>query len=291
MKEMSRLLFHMQHCRGLGLKGTRLLLSRLTDPFLIYELSPVSIQQLSQSTAVNAQLFHTDLHTLPIHDYEEYYRRNDILWISLYDDAYPELLKKVYDPPFILFLKGKKELLKSRIKLAVVGSRQATSYTEEILREMMPGLSEKNIVIVSGLARGADTVAHKMAIRSGGNTIGVVAGGFQHIYPRENSRLADYMMKNHLLISESPPFIKPQKWQFPFRNRIISGLSNAVLVTEAQKKSGTFITADYALNEGRDILCIPGSVHHKLSEGTNILIKDGAKMVLSIEDIFSELDV
>ncbi|MEG9296642.1 DNA-processing protein DprA [Mangrovibacillus sp. Mu-81] len=291
MKELNRLLFQMQHCKGLGLKGTRMLLSRVSDPALIYELSPVAIGQLSRSTTANAQLFHTDLHTFPFQEFEEYYLKNDIHWLSLYDEDYPALLKNVYDPPFILFLKGKKELLETRIKLAVVGSRQATPYTEDILREMMPGLAAKNIAIVSGLARGADTIAHKMAIRSGGMTIGVVAGGFQHIYPRENSRLAEYMMKNHLLISEYPPFTKPQKWQFPFRNRIISGLSNAVLVTEAQKKSGTFITADYALNEGREILCIPGSVHHKLSEGTNILIKDGAKMVLSIEDIFSELDV
>lgn len=291
MKEMTRLLFHMQHCRGIGLKGTRLLMSRLSKPSMIFELSPASIQQLSQSTSSNAKLFHRDFHTLPIHEYEEHYRRNDIHWISLYDKDYPELLKTVYDPPFILFLKGKKELLHSPRKLAVVGSRQATSYSEENLIELMPGLAEKNIVIVSGLARGADTMAHKAAIRSSGHTIGVIAGGFEHIYPSENHQLAEYMMKHQLVISEYPPNTKPQKWQFPFRNRIISGLSDAVLVTEAQKKSGTFITADYALNEGREILCIPGSVHHKLSEGTNLLIKEGAKMVLSIEDIFFELNV
>ncbi|WP_175988960.1 DNA-processing protein DprA [Bacillus sp. Marseille-Q1617] len=291
MKEITRLLFQMQHCRGLGLKGTKLLLSRMSNPSGIYDLSPASIQQLSQSTASNAEMFHSDLHTIPFHIYEERYRRNEIHWLSLYDEEYPELLKNVYDPPFIIFLKGKKELLHFPIKLAVVGSRQATSYTEDNLRKMMPELAGKEIVIVSGLARGADTMAHKMAIHCKGHTIGVIAGGFQHIYPHENIQLAEYMMKHQLVISEYPPHTKPQKWQFPIRNRIISGLSHAILVTEAEKKSGTFITADYALNEGREILCIPGALDHKLSEGTNTLIKEGAKMVLSIEDIFSELHV
>lgn len=291
MKEITRLLFQMQHCRGLGLKGTKLLLSRLSKPSVIYDLSPASIQHLSQTTAKNAELFHNDLHSTPFHVYEERYRRDDVHWLSCFDEDYPKLLKEVYDPPFIIFLKGRRELLQFPRKLAVVGSRQATSYTEDNLRKMMPGLAEKDIVIVSGLARGADTMAHKMAIRSNGLTIAVIAGGFHHIYPSENRKLAEYMMKHQLLISEYPPDFKPQKWQFPFRNRIISGLSAAILVTEAQKKSGTFITADYALNEGREILCIPGAVHHKLSEGTNSLIKEGAKMVLSIEDIFSELHV
>ncbi|MCA1053499.1 DNA-processing protein DprA [Rossellomorea aquimaris] len=291
MKELSRLLFTMQHCRGLGLKGTKLLLSRVSSPSAIYRLSPASLQQLSQTTSENSRLFHKDLHTLPFQEYEEYYRRNNIHWLSVYDKGYPELLKHVYDPPLVLFLKGKKELLQSKRKLAVVGSRQATSYSEEILEGFMPALSARDITIVSGLAKGADTMAHKLAIKSRGSTIGVIAGGFNHIYPRENKELAEYMMENHLLISEYPPFSKPQKWQFPFRNRIISGLSHAVLITEAEKKSGTFITADYALNEGREILCIPGSVNHKFSEGTNLLIKEGAKMVLSIEDIFSELHV
>lgn len=291
MKEITRLLFHMQHCRGLGIKGTKRLLSQISDPLMIYSLSSSTIKRLSGSTDPNTELFHSDFHNFQIDHYEEYYQNNDIHWLSIYDEDYPELLKNVYDPPFVLFIKGRRELLKFPNKLAVVGSRQATSYTEDNLRTMMPGLARKNIVIVSGLARGADTIAHKTAIRAGAHTIGVIAGGFHHIYPSENNKLAEYMMKQQLLISEYPPETKPQKWHFPFRNRIISGLSRAILVTEAQKKSGTFITADYALNEGREILCIPGSVNQKLSEGTNALIKEGAKMVLSIEDIFFELDV
>ncbi|OIU72241.1 DNA-processing protein DprA [Rossellomorea aquimaris] len=291
MKEITRLLFHMQHCRGLGNKGTKRLLSQLSDPMKIYNLPLSSIMRLSGSTALHAELFYSDFHTFNIDYYQEYYQQHDIHWISIYDENYPDLLKNVYDPPFILFMKGRRELLEFQTKLAVVGSRQATSYTCDNLRILMPGLAEKNVVIISGLARGADTMAHKSAIRAGAPTIGVIAGGFHHIYPRENIQLAEYMMKEQLLISEYPPDTKPQKWHFPFRNRIISGLSQAILVTEAQKKSGTFITADYALNEGRDILCIPGSVNQKLSEGTNTLIKEGAKMVLSIEDIFFELDV
>jgi DNA processing protein len=291
MKEITRLLFHMHHCRGLGNKGTKRILSQLSDPLKIYNLSLSSIKRISGSTSPHAELFYSDFHTFKIDYYQEYYQQHDIHWISIYDENYPELLKNVYDPPFILFMKGRRELLNYQNKLAIVGSRQATSYTEDNLRKLMPGLAEKNIVIISGLARGADTMAHKQAILTGAPTIGVIAGGFHHIYPRENIKLAEYMMKEQLIVSEYPPDTKPQKWQFPFRNRIISGMAQAILVTEAQKKSGTFITADYALNEGRDILCIPGSVNQKLSEGTNSLIKEGAKMVLSIEDIFFELDV
>ena len=114
-----------------------------------------------------------------------------------------------------------------------------------------------------------------------------IGGGFHHIYPKQNvDPWRNHMMDHHLLLSEYPPYIKPEKWHFPFRNRIISGLSDAVLSHGGQKKSGTFITADYALNEGREVLCIPGPLHDPLAEGTNSLIQEGAKMVLSIEDIF-----
>lgn len=291
MKERRHILFHLHHCRGIGLKGTKRILESLPKLHSIFELSPSTLQQITLSTPANSELFYRDLHSFNSDRYKKLYLENDIDWITLMDEDYPALLRNVYDPPFLLFLKGNRNLLHGPKKLAIIGSRNATTYTDEILRDMIPQLVKKKIIIVSGLAQGADTVAHNESIQSGGQTIGVLGGGFNHIYPKQNEGLARHMMKHQLLLSEYPPYIKPEKWQFPFRNRIISGLSDAVLVTEARKKSGTFITADYALNEGREVLCIPGSIYEPLAEGTNSLIQEGARMVLSIEDIFSELGV
>ncbi|PFG06730.1 DNA-processing protein DprA [Bacillus sp. es.034] len=291
MKGNRNLVFHIHHCRGIGLKGIKRLFETYRDLHSVLELPISKLQQITRSTSTNIETFYKDLHSFSSKRYMQLYAENNIEWITLFDDDYPLLLKNVYDPPFLLFLKGDRKLLPASPKLAVIGSRDATSYTEKVLHTMIPELVKHEIVIVSGLAKGADTIAHKEAIRSGGRTIGVLGGGFQHIYPKQNVDLANHMMAHHLLLSEYPPYIKPEKWHFPFRNRIISGISDAVLVTEARKKSGTFITADYALNEGREVLCLPGSIHDPLAEGTNSLIQEGAKMVLTIEDIFSELKV
>ncbi|PFA67896.1 DNA-protecting protein DprA [Bacillus sp. AFS015802] len=291
MKGNRQFLFHIHHCRGIGLKGTKRLVETCQDLKAVFELSPSKLQQVTTATSTNIELFYRDLHSFPSDRYIDLYAKNDIQWITLLDAEYPVLLKNVYDPPFLLFLKGDRKLLQASRKLAVIGSRNATSYTDNVLQTMIPELVKREVLIVSGLAKGADTIAHKEAIRSGGKTIGVLGGGFQHIYPKQNLDLAHHMMEHHLLISEYPPYMKPEKWHFPLRNRIISGLSDAVLVTEARKKSGTFITADYALNEGREVLCLPGSILDPLAEGTNTLIQEGAKMVLSVEDIVSELQV
>ncbi|MCR8848630.1 DNA-processing protein DprA [Rossellomorea sp. SC111] len=291
MKGNRNLVFHIHHCRGIGLKGTKRLFETYQDLHAVLELPLSKLQQITHATPPNAETFYKDLHSFSSQRYMQLYAENNIEWITIFDDEYPALLKNVYDPPFLLFLKGDRKLLQASPKLAVIGSRNATSYTEKVLHTMIPELVKHEVVIVSGLAKGADTIAHKEAIRSGGRTIGVLGGGFQHIYPKQNVDLANHMMDHQLLLSEYPPYIKPEKWHFPFRNRIISGISEAVLVTEARKKSGTFITADYALNEGREVLCLPGSLHDPLAEGTNSLIQEGAKMVLTVEDIFSELRV
>ncbi|UTE75380.1 DNA-processing protein DprA [Rossellomorea sp. KS-H15a] len=291
MEGNRHLVFHIHHCRGIGLKGIKRLVQTHQDLYSVLRLPKSKLQQITHATTTNLETFYKDLHSFPSKRYMKLYAENHIEWITVFDEDYPALLKNVYDPPFLLFLKGDRKLLHASPKLAVIGSRNATSYTEKVLHTMIPQLVKREVVIVSGLAKGADTIAHKEAIRSGGRTIGVLGGGFQHIYPKQNVDLANHMMDHHLLLSEYPPYIKPERWHFPFRNRIISGLSDAVLVTEATKKSGTFITADYALNEGREVLCLPGSIHDPLAEGTNTLIQEGAKMVLSIEDIFSELSV
>lgn len=214
---------------------------------------------------------------------------NGIEVITYFDDNYPPMLKEISQPPWCLFLKGNSSLLSMTGKLAIVGSRQSTSYGKNTLEHILPALVEKKIVIVSGLAKGIDALAHQTALELGGHTIAVIAGGFNHLYPKENQKLACRIMMNNLIISEYPPDTKPIKWQFPARNRIISGLCNGTLLIEAKRKSGSLITANYAVQEGREVFAVPGSIFSPFSEGTNELIQQGAKLVMSGEDIIVEM--
>jgi DNA processing protein len=224
-----------------------------------------------------------------IHEQIRQYETNDIAVISIFDKEYPSALKEIYQPPWALFAKGDLSMLEKKPKLAVVGSRQATQYGKNAIRLIFPGLIEKGVLIVSGLAKGIDALAHEYAIKNGGNTIAVIAGGLYHIYPKENMDLALALMKTQLVLSEYPPDTKPLKWHFPARNRIISGLSNGTFIIEAKRKSGSLITANYAVNEGRDVFSLPGSIFNPFSMGTNDLIQQGAKLVMKAEDILEEI--
>jgi DNA processing protein len=225
-----------------------------------------------------------------IHEQIRQYHINDITVISIFDKEYPELLRQIYQPPWALFTKGDTSLLNTELKLAVVGSRQATQYGKNAIRLIFPGLIEKGVLVVSGLARGIDALAHEYAMKNGGKTIAVIAGGLYHIYPKENMSLAVELMKSQLVISEYPPDTKPLRWHFPARNRIISGLSKGTFIIEAKKKSGSLITANYAVNEGRDVFSLPGSIFNPFSIGTNELIQAGAKLVVNAADILEEID-
>ncbi|MFY3793418.1 DNA-processing protein DprA [Ureibacillus sp. MALMAid1270] len=204
------------------------------------------------------------------------YEAESIKTIPYNDKYYPKSLFELVDPPTVLYAKGDVTLLTKERKIAIVGSRNATNYSSMALDFIIPPLVEQNFVIVSGLAKGADSLAHTSTIHYGGKTIGVLGNGFFHVYPRENRSLTEEMVKNHLLITEYPPYVGPKKWQFPMRNRIISGISEAIVVTEAALSSGTLITTDHALEHGKDIFVVPGPIHSELSKGTNQLLKEGA---------------
>jgi DNA processing protein len=219
------------------------------------------------------------------------YEANHISIITILDPEYPDILKQIYQPPWALFAIGDVSILQKEPKLAVVGSREATQYGKNAIRLLFPGLIDRGIAIVSGLAKGIDTCAHECAIRNGGKTIAVIAGGFFHIYPEENRKLAAEIMNHQLILSEYPPDTKPSRWQFPMRNRIISGLSRGTIIIEAKRKSGSLITANYALNEGREVFSLPGSIFNPLSGGTNDLIQQGAKLVTNANDIIDELRI
>ena len=207
--------------------------------------------------------------------------------ISINSKEYPKNLKNIYDPPKKIYLIGNKDLLYQK-GIAIVGARDATQYGKKIAYNLAKELSEQNIVIISGLAIGIDSYAHKGSLEKG--TIAVLGSGIDNIYPKENLELAREIIKNKgCIISEYPLGTKPERLHFPQRNRIISGLSDGVVVIEASKKSGALITAEFALEQGKEIFAVPGDINKKQSEGTNQLIKDGAILLTSATDILENI--
>lgn len=204
--------------------------------------------------------------------------------ITIIDDEYPEYLKRIYRPPFALFYYGDISLIKDDKynRLAVIGSRNCSEYGTNITKEIIDGL-DNNFLIISGLARGIDGVAHKEALLTNKKTIAVIAGGIDYIYPKENEELYKKIKQCGLIISETPFDVPPKPEQFVFRNRIIAQLSQAVLITEAWERSGTLTTVNYALNFGKDIMCVPHLANTQSS--CNRLIKEGAIMVESHLDV------
>lgn len=205
---------------------------------------------------------------------------------SILDEVYPLELKEIYNPPVLLFYQGNLNLL-SEPKLGVVGSRKASQAGVEAVHKIISGLRCR-FVIVSGLARGIDTASHLSALRTGGQTIAVVGAGLDICYPQENAELYTYIGQNHLIVSEYEVGQPPLRFHFPERNRIIAGLSRGIVVAEAKLRSGSLITCERALEEGRDIFAIPGSILDSRSEGCHQLIRQGAKCIHSSQDILEE---
>lgn len=203
------------------------------------------------------------------------------------DPNYPENLKNIYDPPFLLYLRGdiREE---DQISIAVVGTRRATNYGKTAARKLARELAREGITVVSGMARGIDTIAHEGALEEGGRTIAVLGCGVNITYPPENKSLMTEIIENGAVVSEFPLGEKPLAQNFPRRNRIISGLSMGVLVVEAPSKSGALRTADYALEQGREVFSVPGSITNPYCRGSNKLLKEGAKMVEDVSDIVEE---
>ena len=208
--------------------------------------------------------------------------------LSYWDPRYPGLLKKIYDPPIILYIKGVIDG-KSENKIAVVGTRSATSYGRWAAERIGEDLARQGIDVVSGMARGIDTMAHRGALKANGKTIAVLGSGLDVIYPPENRRLFNQIIQNGAVVSEFPLGTEPAAGHFPRRNRIISGLSLGTVVVEAGQKSGALITAFMALEQGRDVFAVPGSIRSQQSRGPHRLIKEGAKLIENVEDIIAEI--
>lgn len=283
-------LIHLHHCRGIGWKSIRKVLT--SDPSLrqIFQWPLDTWQEILSLSPSKLHLFFQDLHSIDIVKQIRQYSSNQIECMTIMDDDYPYLLKQIFDPPWVLYLKGKRGLLGEIPALGVVGARKPSKYGQEALKLILPPLLHKGYVIISGGAAGIDALSHKISLYEKGKTIGVLGGGHFYIYPKENMPLAIEIMKKGLLISEVPPARRPEPWMFPMRNRIISGLSQGVFIIEAKQNSGSLITAQYALEHGRDVFALPGNITSELSQGSNLLIQDGAKLVLHAKDIEAEIN-
>lgn len=216
------------------------------------------------------------------------YGQQQIHALTYRHPLYPSSLHDLIDPPAILYLKGDPALLSAPEKIAVIGSRKAQNYSHSVIQQLLPPLLAEGFVIVSGLAKGADAMAHRCAIDSGGKTIAVIGSGFLHPYPKANEELFSIIEETQLLVSEYPPYMTPRKWNFPMRNRIISGLSKGVIVTQAEVKSGTLSTIEHALDHGKDIFAVPGDIFSPLSAGPHKLISEGAKPVWNGAQVLEE---
>lgn len=207
--------------------------------------------------------------------------------LTLRDKHYPERLREIFDPPLVLYYAGKMDML-SKPAVSIIGARRPTPYGRAVAERLAQDLSARGLVVVSGMARGIDSIAHWGALK-GGNTIAVLGSGLGSIYPKENQSLFEKIVEKDLVLSEYSLKSPPLKYHFPNRNRIIGGLSLGVVVVEGTKKSGSLITARLALEMGREVMAVPGNITSTLSQGTNRLIKDGAKLVENWKDVAEEL--
>ena len=211
-----------------------------------------------------------------------------VVTLAWSDSRYPAWLRVVPDPPPVIWARGDLSVLEQP-SVAVVGSRAASQYAKTVARSLAAGLARAGVVVTSGLARGVDGAAHAGCLDAGGRTIAVVGTGVDVVYPREHEGLVERIVRSGLLVSELEPGAPPNAWHFPRRNRIISGLSRAVVVVEASEKSGSLITARLALEQGREVMAVPGSVLYGRNRGAHALIKDGAMPVEDASDILEAL--
>ncbi len=273
---------------GIGNVIYRNLITYFKSPEKIFQADPDELRKVAGITTKAIEAINSFRPNPEIDRELKLIESNNITLITLNSPYYPENLRNIYDPPPFLYVKGalKKE---DRDAVAIVGSRYASEYGTRATEEISRSLASRGVTIVSGMARGIDSYAHQGALSVKGRTIAVLGSGIDVVYPPENSRLYDAIASHGAVVSEYPMGTEPHSYNFPARNRIISGLSQGVLVAEASPKSGSLITARLALDQGRDVFAIPGNVYSYKSKGTHSLLRSGAKLVESAQDILEEL--
>ncbi|MBQ2938614.1 MAG: DNA-processing protein DprA [Clostridia bacterium] len=275
--------------KNLGCRRKLKLLKIYKNPEIIYKLPKeklLEVEGIGEDTANNISIS-KNKKLLEYHI--NYMMKNNIDIINIQDKEYPQILKEIYDPPISLYIRGNKNIL-NNTSIGIVGCRQCTEYGEKAAKYFSYNLAKENTNIVSGLAIGIDSYSHIGCLAAEGETIAVIGNGLDMVYPKENIELANKIIKKGgAIISEYPCGTRPDKMNFPARNRIISGISDSIIVIEAKEKSGTLITVDFALEQGRDVFVVPGNINSVNSVGTNNLIKQGARIVVTYKDVLSNL--
>jgi DNA processing protein len=272
---------------GLGARLAGKLLERFHTPLAIFRASRTELECAGVSGSV-AQSIASGCTFEDAVAQQRKMRETETIGVTLGDPRYPPLLREIFDPPPVLFARGRVELLQS-IMFGVVGTRRPTPYGMAVAERLGGDLARAGLTIVSGMARGVDTAGHKGALAASGNTVAVLGCGADVVYPAENRRLATEMAARGLLLSEFPMGSTAFPQNFPIRNRVISGMSTGVLVVEGGQYSGSSITAKLALDQGREVFAVPGNITSKASWGPNLLIKQGAKLVQDWNDVIVEL--
>ncbi|MBZ0299643.1 MAG: DNA-processing protein DprA [Anaerolineae bacterium] len=274
---------------GIGPRRVSHLLNWFGDLSSAWHASETQLQRAGLEPQPRANLLRARV-SLDLDAEQERIERAGAWLLTLADEAYPPLLKAVPDPPMVLYMRG--SLLPiDQNALSMVGTRKATHYGQEAASNIAAALADQGVTIISGLAHGIDTAAHRGALSAGGRTLAVLGSGVDHIYPADNRELAAKIVENGALVSEFPLGTAPEARNFPRRNRIISGIALGVLVVEAPEGSGALITADMAAEQGREVFAVPGNIFNTSSRGSNRLIQEGAKLVMSAEDILDELSI
>lgn len=276
---------------GVGNISYKRLISAFDTPKMVFSASYdalLHVEGITQSIANNIKQFNK----LYIAEEElKKIRKTHADIITLNDPLYPPLLKQIEDPPPFLYAKGQLNLAKGSSCVAIVGTRFPSPYGKQITEEITSALVKNGLTIISGMAKGIDTIAHKTAIAHSGNTIAVWGNGINRVYPTENKQLAQQIEKHGLILTEYAIDTPPIDVNFPERNRIISGIGIAVIVTEASLNSGTMITVSHALDQGRDVFAVPGPIYSMMSQGTNRLIKHGSGVVDSVDNLLKEIEL
>lgn len=272
---------------GLGARKTNQLLEQVGSPRAVFRCSASELESHGLAGSVARSLAGGCCFEDAVEQHEKVKASGTVL-IPRTDEGYPALLREIYDPPPLLFARGRTELL-GGLMIAVVGSRRATPYGQAATERVAGDLAKAGLTIVSGMARGIDTAAHRAALSVGGATVAVFGCGVDVLYPAENRKLAEEIAKAGLLLSEFPMGSPAYPQNFPVRNRIVSGMSAGVLVVEGAQYSGSTITARLATDQGREVFAIPGNITSKMSWGPNLLIKQGATLVQEWTDVMEAL--
>jgi DNA processing protein len=272
---------------GLGARKAGALVEKFRTPLAIFRASLTELE----STGIAGSAARSIASGCTFEDavtQQEKLRACGAMAVPISDPRYPQPLREIYDPPVVLFVRGRVELFDT-VMAAIVGTRRATPYGLAVAEKLSADLSRAGVTVVSGMARGIDTAAHRGVLAAGGNTVAVFGCGVDMVYPSENRKLASDLATSGLLVSEYPMGTPAYPQNFPVRNRIVSGLSKGVIVIEGAQYSGSSITARLAADQGRELFAVPGNITSKMSWGPNLLIKQGAKIVMDWNDVVEEL--